>query len=554
MALGVGLFVSAPAGGFIADKASKMWPGSPAGRMMIGAPISLAVYPGASVLLGWSMHYKLPLAVPLIGARLGVARDAREMRDMRLDCPPLVVACRPPLPHPRLPTPAPPPRPRAACVLIGLGLGVYTPATSALVSITKQSNAAAAGGALHALMFVTGGIFVIVTPSGMQTMGIGPFITLISGMAVVSISVAWADSYRRSRRGAAALAAGEDKLPVSDAGAGKAPPCAAARGRKSVPHGSAFGSGGALDAPRGAKGARGDQRGGSGGGDGGDDDESAPLLEAARLAAAEGSLARHDAALKDLGDALELVAAGIAARDARVDAMGAALARVEGLLESRQAEARATAAAAAAEAVAAAVLAAPARGAAAPASPFAARSAGSASLASPRAGSFGPPPAQRAWSLSAAGAASTGAPLPARPGLASPRALAPALSLGRTPSGAESDLGRHVEAIEAALCEHGALLRGGEARAAAVAAAVADRGAAIRDLGVRLERLEGSVGEAGLEVRGRERRLEARIEEQGATLRELVGLVRGLRGGGGLPGMPAPAPMPRAPAAPGGAR
>jgi hypothetical protein len=113
MALGVGLFISAPIGGALADRAGKCmhrrarpvcrvasaqnfqanptmpkhrdnqittqtrqpkpttagkrWNSSPCGRMLVGLPISLGIYPPAVLLFGWGMHFKLHLAVPLVG-------------------------------------------------------------------------------------------------------------------------------------------------------------------------------------------------------------------------------------------------------------------------------------------------------------------------------------------------------------------------------------------------------------------------------------------------------------------------------------------------------
>lgn len=154
--------------------------------------------------------------------RLSLRPDWR--RPLRLRAPP------PPLPHdaPCTPThpgpqsallspsssanPAAPHYPTAACVLIGVGLGAYAPATNALISITKQQNAAAAGGALFSSMFLTAGVFTQVTPLGLHALGVGPFVSIMASLCAVTMSVAYALALWEVKRAERALS-----LPVSAA-------------------------------------------------------------------------------------------------------------------------------------------------------------------------------------------------------------------------------------------------------------------------------------------------------------------------------------------------
>lgn len=51
----------------------------------------------------------------------------------------------------------------AGCFILGVGLATSMPATNALISIVKQKQAAAAGGALHSCLFMMAGVFVLVS-------------------------------------------------------------------------------------------------------------------------------------------------------------------------------------------------------------------------------------------------------------------------------------------------------------------------------------------------------------------------------------------------------
>ena len=64
---------------------------------------------------------------------------------------------------------------------------LHLPATTSLISITKQRNAAAAGGGLHTLQFVIAGAYVQATPAGVHSrLGVGGFMTLLAGLVVLA--------------------------------------------------------------------------------------------------------------------------------------------------------------------------------------------------------------------------------------------------------------------------------------------------------------------------------------------------------------------------------
>lgn len=421
MALGVGLFVSAPLGGAIADRAAKRWSSSPSGRMLIGLPIALAMFPLSVTLFGWAMHFKLHLAIPL-----------------------------------------------TACLLIGLGIGMYAPCTSALISITKQQHAAAAGGAQNALMFMTGGLFVLVTPKGMATLGHGPFVTLLAALSAITMTVALVDSARRVRRGrrvlAAAALAANGCVPLD-----KSPSDADKRGRRH---------------DKDAKQHR------------GRDDSAIELGEAAaaaaaaatarQLAAMQEALGTHTVLLRNLEDAVARVGAMLGEREARE------VREVDGRSWTAAAEAVVQSEASVAHCIE--------------------RGTGAQQQAAPPCSLLG---GGGLCGVDAGGAAESSS--------------TPACDNNAADVLRPAGIDRHIAKLEAALDEHNALLRGNEAHARRVEAAVESRGVALRQLENRVERMEQLMWEHGAALKGGERAMERRLAEQGATLRELLGLVRGLR-------------------------
>ncbi|GBF98177.1 hypothetical protein Rsub_10677 [Raphidocelis subcapitata] len=161
---GAGSFFAAPIGGMLADWAARRWPSHPTGRTLVGAPVALIAIPGSCLMYAWALHTHAHLAVVL-----------------------------------------------TATTILGASLAFIMPATFALVSIVKQRNAAAASGAINSLMFLLSGLFVLVTPTGMATMGLGPYVSLLSSIAFAALLIANVSTVVAVRRTAAeAAAAGPD--------------------------------------------------------------------------------------------------------------------------------------------------------------------------------------------------------------------------------------------------------------------------------------------------------------------------------------------------------
>ncbi|KAI8475207.1 MAG: major facilitator superfamily domain-containing protein [Monoraphidium minutum] len=156
---GVGSFLAAPVGGFMADLAGRRWSGHPTGRMLFGQSAALLLFPTGMLMFAWGLHFQLHLALPLIG-----------------------------------------------CFILGAGLASLMPATWALVTLVKQQNAAAAGGALHTCLFVLSGVFVQVTPLGTASLGVGPYVTMLTAFAASALAYALGNTLLQLRRVAAAPA------------------------------------------------------------------------------------------------------------------------------------------------------------------------------------------------------------------------------------------------------------------------------------------------------------------------------------------------------------
>jgi len=344
---------------------------------------------------------------------------------------------------------------------------MYAPCTSALISITKQQHAAAAGGAQNALMFMTGGLFVLVTPKGMATLGHGPFVTLLAALSAITMTVALVDSARRVRRGRRALAAAalaaNGCVPLD-----KSPSDADKHGRRH---------------DKNAKQHR------------GRDDSAIELGEAAaaaaaatvrRLAAMEEALGTHTALLRKLEDAVARVGAMLGEREARD------VQEVDGRSRTAAAEAVVQSEASVAHCIE--------------------RGTGAQQQADPPCSLLG-----------------GGGLCGVDDGGAAESSSTPACDNNAADVPRPAGIDRHIAKLEAALDEHNALLRGNEAHARRVEAAVESRGVALRQLENQVERMEQLMWEHGAALKGGERAMERRLAEQGTALRELLGLVRGLQ-------------------------
>jgi hypothetical protein len=136
-------FFFCPIGGKLSDIGYAKNPEQPQLKLLYNNAVNLVLLPASVLLYGWSFHFKLHIAIPLI-----------------------------------------------ALFLVGVATSIYVPAVFSYLTTIKQANAAAACAGVHSLMFLACGIFLLVAGVAVERMGAGPFFTLLAGLCVVSSCVA----------------------------------------------------------------------------------------------------------------------------------------------------------------------------------------------------------------------------------------------------------------------------------------------------------------------------------------------------------------------------
>jgi MFS family permease len=140
--IGLGGFLVSPVGGKLADVAAGKYPSFAQGRLLPATFISLLLMPVSLLTYGWTLHYKNNLAGPLIG-------------------------------H----------------FFTGVALSVYFPAIFSYITVTKQQEAGSAAAAVQALMFIMAGVFVLISIPITEAIGVGPFVSILAGLVLVSFGV-----------------------------------------------------------------------------------------------------------------------------------------------------------------------------------------------------------------------------------------------------------------------------------------------------------------------------------------------------------------------------
>ncbi|GBF94820.1 MFS general substrate transporter [Raphidocelis subcapitata] len=172
--LGVGCFIVGPFGGRWADAGARRWNSSPAGRMVPGLMSAVLVFPLSMVVYAWTLGLHMHLALPL-----------------------------------------------TASFFMGASICTFFPGVMSYVSILKQHAAAAAGGAVQAMMFICGGVFIQITPPAMAALGLGTWLTLLTGVVLFTSAISALLTWGALRRGSM------EQLPVSGGGGAPAPATAA---------------------------------------------------------------------------------------------------------------------------------------------------------------------------------------------------------------------------------------------------------------------------------------------------------------------------------------
>jgi len=99
--------------------------------------------------------------------------------------------------------------PLVASFFMGAAICAFFPGLMSYVSILKQQTAAAAGAAVQAVLFISGGVFIQVTPPAVAVMGLGYWISLLVGVCFLGTLGSTYAAVRQIKAGAA------EQLPVA---------------------------------------------------------------------------------------------------------------------------------------------------------------------------------------------------------------------------------------------------------------------------------------------------------------------------------------------------
>ncbi len=160
--LGLGCLFIGPLGGRWADAAARRWSSSPAGRLIPGLAATLLVYPVSTLVYAWTFQWHTHVTFPLV-----------------------------------------------ASFFMGAAICAFFPGLMSYVSILKQQTAAAAGAAVQAVLFISGGMFIQLTPPAMAVMGLGGWITMLVGVCFLGTLASAYTAISALKAGAA------EQLPVA---------------------------------------------------------------------------------------------------------------------------------------------------------------------------------------------------------------------------------------------------------------------------------------------------------------------------------------------------
>ncbi|WIA12850.1 hypothetical protein OEZ85_006476 [Tetradesmus obliquus] len=141
--IGVAGMLACPLGGKVSDICGRVNSSQPLRKVLPSNWMLLFVFPPCLLLYGWSLHFHMHIAVPLIGI-----------------------------------------------FLVALATCSYLPGIFSYMTAVKQQTAGAAAAGLYALLFLASGVLMLVAASVIEAVGIGPFSTILAGLNVIVASVA----------------------------------------------------------------------------------------------------------------------------------------------------------------------------------------------------------------------------------------------------------------------------------------------------------------------------------------------------------------------------
>lgn len=141
--IGIAGIIGCPLGGKLSDYSAAQDPSKPVRRLWCSTCAALCVMPAALMLYGWSLHFKVHVAVPL-----------------------------------------------AASFFMQMSNTAYLPAVFGYLTQVKQQAAGAASAGIYSLMFVVSGVLVLVAAAAVSKIGLGPLMTALAGLNILCGTVA----------------------------------------------------------------------------------------------------------------------------------------------------------------------------------------------------------------------------------------------------------------------------------------------------------------------------------------------------------------------------
>jgi MFS family permease len=153
LADGLGAVSGSLLGGILSDKAAVRWHQAPEGRMVWNVAVALVCMPPGFLLYGWGFSVNMHIAGLL-----------------------------------------------ASSFLVSFGAAALMPGVYSYMSCVDQANAGAATAAVNAGWCMLAGVVVLVSVTGVSSMGVGPYFTMLTGIHVVLSLFAGACIAHRLRR------------------------------------------------------------------------------------------------------------------------------------------------------------------------------------------------------------------------------------------------------------------------------------------------------------------------------------------------------------------
>lgn len=149
---GVGAVIGSLLGGWASDRGAVYFDEKPEGRLVADLGFAAVSMPVGLLLFGWGIYFQYNLAVPLV-----------------------------------------------ALFLVGFGTSTLQPGVYSYVSCVDQEKAGAASAAVNAAWCTIAAVVVLVNVPGVDSLGLGGYLTLVAGIHLLLVAIAGVCAFRKLR-------------------------------------------------------------------------------------------------------------------------------------------------------------------------------------------------------------------------------------------------------------------------------------------------------------------------------------------------------------------